>query len=189
MDRLGETINQYSKARKNTQRRVLFLALRFWGVQLIEVHPLLAVHGDGGFTVSCHRCRDICIIGFFIDICDDGVPESVSSSVRCACGLFKRPPPRPPQTSAQAHSPSLHSRRSDTLRCRTHCACRHPRSNHHACPSVRSHRSVREFIPRLGTHPRLLPRFALINRPAEGHVSPAAFSTAESARRRCRCPV
>ncbi|MBP3645193.1 MAG: hypothetical protein J6K55_02095 [Clostridia bacterium] len=52
MDRLGETINQYSKARKNTQRRVLFLALRFWGVQLIEVHPLLMK--PGAATISAN---------------------------------------------------------------------------------------------------------------------------------------
>ena len=52
MDRLGETINQYSKARKNTQRRVLFLALRFWGVQLIEVHPLLMKPGAAAISAN-----------------------------------------------------------------------------------------------------------------------------------------
>ena len=42
----------------------------------------VAIHGDGGLTVACHRRRDVCVMGFFVDICDDGVPEGVAFMVR-----------------------------------------------------------------------------------------------------------
>ena len=38
----------------------------------------VAVHGDGGLAVSCHRRRDVRVMGFFVDICDDGVSEGVA---------------------------------------------------------------------------------------------------------------
>ena len=59
-------------------------------IRLIEgVHPLfhrilpcvgIAVHCDAGLAVPCDGRGDVCIVGRFVDVCDDGVPESV------ACG-------------------------------------------------------------------------------------------------------
>ena len=38
----------------------------------------VAVHGDGGLAVTCHRCRDVRVMRLFVDIFDDGVPEGVA---------------------------------------------------------------------------------------------------------------
>ena len=37
----------------------------------------VAVHGDGGLAVTCHRRREVCVMHLFVDICDDGVPEGI----------------------------------------------------------------------------------------------------------------
>ena len=44
----------------------------------IAPHMCIAVHGDGGLAVACHRRRDVCVMCLFVDICDDGVPEGVA---------------------------------------------------------------------------------------------------------------
>lgn len=38
----------------------------------------VAIHGDGGLAVTCHCRRDVCVMGFFVDVCDDGVPEGIA---------------------------------------------------------------------------------------------------------------
>jgi len=37
----------------------------------------ITVHGHGRLAVACNCCGNVCIVGVFMDVCEDGAPEGV----------------------------------------------------------------------------------------------------------------